>query len=111
MKEPKIKPQLKLLVLNYLGKCNGNIKKSALEAGYSETYAEKQAYKLLWREDVKQYMEYIRDKNSVELDIANAQDVQKFWTNIMNNENVQTKDRLRASENLAKAQGLFSNEW
>ena len=111
MEEPKIKPQLKLLVLNYLGKCAGNIKQSAIEAGYSENYANKQAYKLLQREDVKQYMEYIRSINSEQLNIATVQDVQRFWTDMMNDDCVQPKDRLRASENLAKAHGMFNNEW
>lgn len=110
MDEPKIKPQLKLLVLNYLGKCAGNIKQSAIEAGYSENYANKQAYKLLAREDVKKYMEYVQHMNSVELEIMTAKEVQKFWSDIIQSNLERTCDRLRASELLAKAQGQF-REW
>lgn len=110
MDEPKIKPQLKLLVLNYLGKCAGNIKKSAIEAGYSENYANKQAYKLLAREDVKKYIEYVQHMNRTELDIMTVQEVQKFWSDIIQNSSYLTKERLRASELLAKAQGQF-REW
>lgn len=111
MEEPKIKPQLKLLVLNYVGKCAGNMKKSAIAAGYSENYANKQSYKLFEREDVKKYIEYLREKNSVEVDIMTAQEVQKFWCDTIKNPGVLTRDKLRASELLAKAQGQFSNEW
>ena len=110
MDEPKIKPQLKLLVLNYLGKCAGNIKKSAIEAGYSENYANKQAYKLLARDDVKKYIEYVQEMNRVELEIMTAQEVQKFWSEIIQDRAERTRDRLRASELLAKAQGQFQ-EW
>lgn len=110
MDEPKLKPQLKLLVLNYLGKCAGNIKKSAIEAGYSENYANKQAYKLLARDDVKKYMEYVQHMNSVELEIMTAKEVQKFWSDIIQSNSERTRDRLRASELLAKAQGQF-REW
>lgn len=110
MDEPKLKPQLKLLVLNYLGKCAGNIKKSAIEAGYSENYANKQAYKLLARDDVKKYMEYVQHMNSVELEIMTAKEVQKFWSDIIQSNSERTRDRLRASELLAKVQGQF-REW
>lgn len=111
MEEPKIKPQLKLLVLNYVGKCAGNMKKSAIEAGYSENYANKQSYKLFEREDVKRYMEYVRSKNSIEVNIMTAQEVQEFWSETIKNTGVLRRDRLRASELLAKAQGQFSNDW
>ena len=111
MEEPKIKPQLKLLVLNYVGKCAGNMKKSAIEAGYSENYANKQSYKLVEREDVKKYIEYLRQKNSVEVDIMTVQEVQKFWSDLIKDKGAHDRDRLRASELLAKAQGQFSNDW
>lgn len=110
MEEPKIKPQLKLLVLNYLGKCAGNMRKSAIEAGYSESYAAKQAYKLFDRQDVKNYMNYLRQKENVELDIMTAQEVQQFWSDTIKDPAVRTRDKLRASELLAKAQGQFV-EW
>ena len=110
MEEPKIKPQLKLLVLNYLGKCAGNMRKSAIEAGYSESYAAKQAPKVLDRQDVQNYMNYLQQKENVELDIMTAQEVQQFWSDTIKDPAVRTRDKLRASELLAKAQGQFV-EW
>ncbi|RHV80454.1 hypothetical protein DXB01_04690 [Clostridium sp. OF10-22XD] len=110
MTEPKLKPQLKLLVLNYLGTCEGNVKKSAISAGYSKSYAEKQAYKLLAREDVKEYMRYVQELNEIDKSIMSVKEVQKFWSDMIRNPAALNRDKLRASELLAKAQGQFE-EW
>lgn len=110
MDEPKIKPQLKLFVLNYLGKCEGNAVKSAIEAGYSKNYAKSQAHKLLRREDVKAYMTYAQS-NKTDLATYDLEQLRRFWVEIMSNKNQQTKDRLRASELLGKSIGAFESEW
>ena len=111
MEEPKIKPQHKLFAINYVGKCCGNAEKSAICAGYSKSYARGNAHKLVARRDIQEYMVYLRSKNSVEVEIMTAQEVQKFWSDTIKSTGVLTRDKLRASELLAKAQGQFSNDW
>lgn len=93
----------------YIGECVGNVVQSALKAGYSNSYANHMAYKLLENVEVKNYIKDL-SKDGESKRIATAEDVQEFWTDILNNPEEQTKNRLRASELLAKVQGLF-NDW
>lgn len=107
--EPKIKPQLKLLVIKYLGECGGNAVKSAIAAGYSENYAKAQSYKLLERKDVQEYMQWLRENQDNVRDIMELQDLQEFWTSIIKDGEKRTMERLRASELLGKSKGAFSD--
>lgn len=116
MDEPKIKPQLKLVATYYMGECAGNAEQSAIKAGYSEKYARGNAYKLVARKDVQEYIAYLKYLQSIDpcnpaLHIATINEIQSFWTNIMNSKIERTENRLRASELLAKAQGAFNNDW
>lgn len=116
MEEPKIKPQLKLVATYYVGECAGNAEQSAIKAGYSEKYARGNAYKLVARKDVQEYMAYLRylqetNPASPTLHIASLNEIQSFWTNVMNDARWEMKDRLRASESLAKSKGAFNNDW
>lgn len=116
MEEPKIKPQLQLVATYYMGECAGNAEKSAIKAGYSPKYARGNAHKLVARKDVQEYiayLKYLQDTNPTNpaLHIATINEIQGFWTNVMNSKIERTENRLRASELLAKAQGAFNNEW
>lgn len=116
MEEPRIKPQFKLFATYYMGECAGNAEQSALKAGYSKNYARGNSHKLLARKDIQEYMAYLKylqanDPTNPVLHIATINEIQSFWTNIMNGARYETKDRLRASELLAKAQGAFNNDW
>lgn len=116
MEEPKIKPQLKLVATYYCGECAGNAEQSAIKAGYSPKYARGNGYKLVARKDVQEYIAYLRylqnnDPTNPALHIATINEIQGFWSNVMNNKGYEIKDRLRASELLAKAQGAFNNDW
>lgn len=112
MKEPKIKPQHKLVAKYFLGAAAGNAEKAAVMAGYSKSYARGNAYKIVAREDVKEYMQYLLAiaKQDPEYHIADIKETQAFWTEIMHSKSEKTRDRLRASELLAKAQGQFNKE-
>lgn len=110
MEEPKLKPQLKLVALYYLGECAGNAEKSAVRAGYSKAYARGNAHKLVAREDVRRYMEWLNE-NTKRKDIATLEEVKSYWTSTMWNKTERTVDRLRASEMLAKSMGAFSDDW
>lgn len=111
--KPKIKPQLELVAIYYCGVCAGNAEKSAIMAGYSPKYARGHAYELVAREDVKAYIEYLNDviDQQAARNIATVADIQEYWTIVMNNAAEATKNRLRASELLAKSKGAFREEW
>lgn len=116
MEEPKIKPQHKLFATYYVGECCGNAEQSAIKAGYSKNYARGNAHKLVARKDVQEYMAYLKylqatNPTNPTLHIASINEIQGFWSNVMNGKEYELKDRLRASELLAKAQGAFNNEW
>lgn len=93
----------------YVGECVGNVVQSAIKAGYSNNYAYHLAYRLLENIEIKNYIKEL-SKDSESKRIATAEDVQAFWSSVMNDDNQQMKTRLKASELLAKTQGLF-NDW
>lgn len=94
----------------YLGECAGNAEQAALRAGYSKKCARQTGYKLLQNVQIQQYIAQKSDKICSK-NIATIQEIQEFWTNIMNDEDEPTKNRLRASELLGKAKGMFNNDW
>lgn len=111
MEEPKIKPQLQLFAINYSGKCAGNAERSAIEAGYSKSYARGNAHKLVARQDVLEYIKYLSSRENHVRDIMELLDIQEFWTEQIRDKKNRTSDRIRASELLAKSKGAFMNEW
>lgn len=112
MEEPKLKPQLKLLAINYLGKCKGNKVQSAIAAGYKPTYAKAQSYKLFARPDVQAYIAYLQSKEGdVARGVMELEDIQRWWSDVMRNPSARFADRIRASELLAKSKGAFKDEW
>lgn len=100
----------KLFCEYYLGECCGNAEQAAIKAGYTPRSARQSAYKLLQNIQIK---EYIAQKSSeiITNNIASIQDIQEFWTRIIRDEDEPTKNRLRAAELLAKAKGMFNNDW
>lgn len=113
MQEPNIKSKLKKVAIYYAGECMGNAEKSVVMAGYSPKYARGNAYKLIRKKEVQEYLKYLHSlaEGEEQKQIATIADIQEFWTNIMNDEAQTIKNRLKASELLAKAQGAFANEW
>ncbi|MEH7308236.1 terminase small subunit [Neobacillus drentensis] len=86
----------------------GNATASYLRAGYEAegNAAEVNASRLLRNAKVK---EYIKERNA-QLDvefIADITETKRFWTEIMRNDNADLKDRLKASEYIAKTNGAF----
>lgn len=106
-----LNPKQKLFCEYYCGEGKCNIKKSALLAGYSETYAGHRAAECLMKNP--EVLAYIKEltADSTNERIAEIDNVMQFWTNIMLDEEQATRDRLRASELLAKVKGAFNNEW
>ena len=89
--------------LNY--KANGgNMKKAMIDAGYSESYADKNARYLLGiiGQQIKDDQKAIKSKK-----IKSVEEIQEWWADVMDDENADMKDRIKCSENLAKSQGAF----
>lgn len=100
----------KLFCEFYLGECCGNAEQAAIRAGYKEKSARQSAYKLLQNIQIKQYIA----EKSAEIatnNVASIQEIQEFWSNIIRDIDEPTKNRLRASELLAKAKGMFNTDW
>lgn len=90
-------------ILNY--KANGgNMKRAMIDAGYSETYADRNSQYLLGiiGEQIKEEQKNIKNKN-----IKSVEDIQEWWSTQMDDPTNDMKDRIRCSENLAKSQGGF----
>ena len=97
----------KLFCEYYAGKCAGNGEKAAILAGYNTHSARSTAYKLLQNAEIQSYLTTLSEQITNE-NVASIEDIQTFWSNIMNNEAEPTKNSLRASELLAKCKGMFS---
>ena len=91
------------VILNY--KANGgNMKKAMIDAGYSESYADKNSKYLLGiiGDEIKAQQNEIKQEK-----IKTIGEIQEWWANLMNDENQDPKDRIKCSELLAKSQGAF----
>lgn len=85
---------------------SGNATDSAKRAGYSKKYANTNASKLLQNTVVREYIDY-RNKQLEGERVADMKEVKEMWTSILRDEEVETKDRLKASEYIAKTNGAF----
>lgn len=106
----KLNPRQKLFAEYYCGEHLGNAEQAAVAAGYSARYARGNAYKLVSNSGVQEYIAELNAKTESET-VATVTDIKAFWSTVMNDEDMAMKDRLRASELLAKAGGMFNNEW
>lgn len=95
-----------------MGECLGNGEQSLIKAGYSPAYARGNASRVIAKDSIQKYIEYLKwtMKQQTEQEIAQICDIQAFWTSVMNSSSCKTSDRLKASELLAKAQGAFNND-
>ena len=90
-------------IMNYMQN-GGNIKKAMIDAGYSETYADRNSKYLLGiiGDEIKKAQENIRNDN-----IKSIEEVQQWWSEVMDDNEENTKKRLKASELLVKSKGGF----
>lgn len=68
--------------------------------------AESAGARLLSNVGVKEYLEK-RNKEIMNGNIADMQEVKEFWTKVLRNKGEETKERLKASEFIAKTNGAF----
>ncbi|MDU5274411.1 MULTISPECIES: terminase small subunit [Peptoniphilus] len=90
----------------------GKIIESAIKAGFAESTARDRAAEWLnpnsrfAKISVLEYINGINKKIEKEK-IADAKEIQEFWTKTFRDEEVEMKDRIKTSELLAKVQGAF----
>lgn len=90
----------------------GKIIESAIKAGFAESTARDRAAEWLnpnSKSAKLSVLEYINEINKkIEKEkIADAKEIQEFWTKIFRDEEVEIKDRIKTSELLARVQGMF----
>ena len=84
----------------------GNATEAAIRAGYSQKTARSVGAENLTKPYIKEYIEK-RNKELEDTRIADMKEVKQFWTTILRDGFVEPKDRLKASEYLAKTNGAF----
>ena len=90
----------------------GKIIESAIKAGFAESTARDRAAEWLnpnsksAKLSVLEYTNEINKKIEKEK-IADAKEIQEFWTKTFRDEKVEIKDRIKTSELLARVQGMF----
>ena len=85
---------------------HGNAAEAARAAGYSAKTAKAIGSELLTKPDIKEAIQE-RERERTDSMIATREERQSFWTAIMRDEETELKDRLRASELLAKSEADF----
>lgn len=99
----KYEDRQKQVVLNY--KANGgNMKKAMIDAGYSETYADRNSKYLLGiiGEQIKEQQSEISSKK-----IKSIEEIQEWWSENIDNPEVDKAQQIKCSELLVKSQGGF----
>lgn len=89
--------------INYM-KNGGNMKKAMIDAGYSETYADRNSQYLMGiiGDDIKEMQKNIRSE-----EILAVEEIQKWWSDNVRNEELDMSSRMKSSELLVKSQGGF----
>lgn len=89
--------------INYL-KNGGNMKKAMIDAGYSETYADRNSQYLMGiiGDEIKEIQEQIRSD-----EIKSVEDIQRWWSSLVDDNEADMITRMRASENIVKSRGGF----
>ena len=113
-KNQRLNPKQKAFADYYIK--SGNILDSAVKAGYSETYAKSQGYKLLDNVGIKQYI----DERLGSLDtkrVADANEVLEFLTKVLRGQekdqfglDLSITDRIKSAELLGKRFRIFTDK-
>ncbi|MCD8130557.1 MAG: terminase small subunit [Lachnospiraceae bacterium] len=83
-----------------------NAAEAARRAGYSERTARQTGQRLLTKDDIAEYIRQLQNE-ATDARISTVTDVKIFWSEVMNDEDEKTVTRLKASELLARASGMF----
>ena len=103
-KESKLTPKQRLFVQYYCG----NATDAARKAGYkgNDNTLSIVGFENLRKHNVQAAIQ-ARQEMEERPEVANRQDRQKFWSEVMSSAEVDMKDRLKASELLGKSEGDF----
>lgn len=85
---------------------DGNATEAAVKAGYSQKYANRIAAQLMDNEKIVDAI-HERESNRDTTEIMTREQRKIFWTEIARDSSRSIRDRLRASELLAKSEGDF----
>lgn len=89
--------------INYM-KNGGNMKKAMIDAGYSETYADRNSQYLMGiiGDEIKEMQEEILSD-----EIKSVEEIQHWWSSLVDDPEVDMNTRMKASENIVKSRGGF----
>lgn len=89
--------------INYM-KNGGNMKKAMIDAGYSETYADRNSQYLLGiiGQEIKEEQDKLRSD-----EIKSVEEVQQWWSSHIDNEELDMNTRMKSSELLVRSKGGF----
>jgi phage terminase small subunit len=106
MPKPKLTEKQRRFVLAYIGEARGNGTEACRIAGYkgNDKTLSVVATENLGKPSIAEAIQESRDNDPL---IATVEQVRKFWTETMNDDDNEKRDRLKASELLAKTQGQF----
>lgn len=104
MPKSKLNERQKAFIAAYAG----NATEAALKAGYSTKTAYSQGQRLLKHVEIAPSIRERQNKQERKL-IASREDRQKFWTDVMNDQDADMGDRLRAAELLGKSEADFTD--
>ena len=99
----KINDRQQQVILNY--KANGgNMKKAMIDAGYSETYADRNSKYLMGiiGDEIKAQQDDICNEK-----IKSISAIQEWWSSVVAEEAQDMNSRIKCSELLARSQGAF----
>lgn len=106
-----LRPRQRKFIEFYCGECARNVRASALKAGYSSSYADSSGIrKLIKSEEMQGYIKGLTAETDTHA-VASIADIKAFWTETMNSKDCRMQDRLKSSELLAKAMGVFDRDW
>lgn len=85
---------------------SGNATESAIKAGYSPRSAMQNSSRLLRNAEIQEYIRKLNEEARSNR-IMTMLEVQEFWSETIRDDKNRIADRLKASELLARAKGLF----
>jgi len=100
----KLTPKQQAFVDIYIE--TGNATEAAIKAGYSRKTAKQTGYENLKKPYLVDYIKH-RNKEIESKRIANMKEVKEFWTQLLRDAEADPRDRLKASEYIAKTNGAF----
>ena len=98
----KLNAKRRRFVIAYCGEAKGNATAAAEIAGYAHPHS--QGSRLLKIVEVAEAVDELHEADPL---VASGEQIREFWTKVMVDAGEDTKDRIRASELLAKSRGMF----